>query len=276
MAAMHKLERSLGRSVGIPGQHGEGGTWGTLRSLGSEDSEGSYCSQQFTQVDRRVHTTAPASSLAITSKTPSAPAREKTGPVFGGQPLPKVFTFHTWWTESGKRQTMVMDYFTDTRLWRVKVDVPLPVHIYRRDGQLLEPHDLHVGARVDVLGRTVTLRQASLDARNWLDDQARALLRRKLALEAEVAKFAHVRFTHTQHLLPHDNGTALNPIHALGGKLNLRGLQQEVAALRETLSHYRPNVVVGDARDGEGDADKREHSDTNTHVNEDGNADVNI
>jgi len=76
--------------------------------------------------------------------------------------------------------------------------------------------------------------------------------------------------------LQHDNGTALNPIHALGGKLNLRGLQQEVAALRETLSHYRPNVVVGDARDGEGDADKREHSDTNTHVNEDGNADVNI
>ena len=59
--------------------------------------------------------------------------------------------------------------------------------------------DLHVGARVDVLGRTVTLRQASLDVITWLDDQARRLILKKQQLEEKLNKFCHTPYTTVQH-----------------------------------------------------------------------------
>jgi hypothetical protein len=110
----------------------------------------------------------------------------------------QVFSFTTWWNEKGTRQYMTMDYFPVMKTWRVQVDVPLAVNIYHRSGELLEPYDLHVGARVDCLGRVVTLHQASLDVLNWLDDQAQLLIKKKLELEDEVSKFIHVRKTTIQ------------------------------------------------------------------------------
>jgi hypothetical protein len=74
------------------------------------------------------------------------------------------------------------------------------VQIFRRStGELLDVWDLHVGARVDVLGRTVTLRQASLDTITWLDHQARRLIRRKQQLEHSLNKFCHTPYTAVQH-----------------------------------------------------------------------------
>jgi len=44
----------------------------------------------------------------------------------------QVFTFHTWWIEKAKRVDMVMDFYPERNLWRCRVDVPLPVQIFRR------------------------------------------------------------------------------------------------------------------------------------------------
>lgn len=56
---------------------------------------------------------------------------------------------------------MRMDFDTGTRTWEVCVDTPLRVTTSGADGRPLTELDLHVGARVHVLGRWVTLRQAT-------------------------------------------------------------------------------------------------------------------
>mmetsp|Transcript_35984 Transcript_35984/g.49961 ORF Transcript_35984/g.49961 Transcript_35984/m.49961 type:complete len:259 (+) Transcript_35984:117-893(+) len=200
----------------------------------------------FRVVERTPLTSGCGSLLRLGSGSIKEPKRKVSAPVFGRKPLPKIFSFTTWWNENGKRVHMLMDYFPETKTWRVKVDVPMSVNIYTREGNLLEPYDLHVGARLDVLGRVVTLRKASLDAITWLDDQARSLLKKKLQLETELGKFTHVPITTTEQVYQHESLTKLNPHYALGGTVNLRGLRDELVHLSDTLEKYRPSFPSTD------------------------------
>mmetsp|Transcript_20930 Transcript_20930/g.35071 ORF Transcript_20930/g.35071 Transcript_20930/m.35071 type:complete len:297 (-) Transcript_20930:69-959(-) len=203
--------------------------------------EGPFCSSALPAPHRKRITAGTDSCLVLPPPTDlPAPKRGTFGPVVGKRPMPQVFSFTTWWNEKGTRQYMTMDYFPEMKTWRVQVDVPLAVNIYHRSGELLEPYDLHVGARVDCLGRMVTLHQASLDVLNWLDDQAQVLIKKKLELEDEVSKFIHVRRTTIQQTSMKLNNFAANPVRAQGGRLNLRGLWNEVIYLQQELHFYRP------------------------------------
>jgi hypothetical protein len=54
---------------------------------------------------------------------------------------------------------------------------------------MLQPWDLYVGARLDVLGRPTTLMKASCETMTWLDRQAGLMMQRIKRLEADLAKF---------------------------------------------------------------------------------------
>jgi|EP01047_Picozoa_sp_COSAG01_P027276 hypothetical protein len=102
-----------------------------------------------------------------------------------------------------------------------------------QDGSSLEPWDLYVGARLDVLGRPTTLMKASCETMTWLDRQARLMLDKIKALEADLAKFQPLSLTITDH-----NSTLL-PHAPKGAKVCLRRLVQEIENLDAALAVYR-------------------------------------
>jgi hypothetical protein len=62
-------------------------------------------------------------------------------------------------------------------------------HIEGKHGPL-EAWDLHVGARINVLGRTTTLMQASGPTLDWLDYHCQRLQRASKALKKELKKYS--------------------------------------------------------------------------------------
>ena len=99
---------------------------------------------------------------------------------------------------------------------------------------VVQPWDLYVGARMDVLGRPTTLMKASCETMTWLDRQANMMMSRIKRLESELAKFQPLSLTVTDHtsvLLPHK---------PKGGKVCLRRLVQEIENLDAAHSVYRP------------------------------------
>ena len=95
-------------------------------------------------------------------------------------------------TGHGTKHTMTIFYFTMEQLFQIHIDdtpEPFTIAITRPDGSSLEPWDLYVGARLDVLGRPTTLMKASCETMTWLDRQAGLMMQRIKRLEADLAKF---------------------------------------------------------------------------------------
>eukprot|EP00227_Mantoniella_beaufortii_P020357 CAMPEP_0197582480 /NCGR_PEP_ID=MMETSP1326-20131121/5686_1 /TAXON_ID=1155430 /ORGANISM="Genus nov. species nov., Strain RCC2288" /LENGTH=371 /DNA_ID=CAMNT_0043146565 /DNA_START=265 /DNA_END=1376 /DNA_ORIENTATION=- len=208
--------------------------------------------------------------------------------------LPAVLHFESWWTESTQtgepfqgievarsqeRQYMVLQFHPATRTFWVqgkglathtdlseltpsrttplRYTAPMETTVLDRAGRPLEQWDLHVGAELKILGRTVTLRKCSGETMRWLDYQARRLLRTKIRAEKELSKFCFVSFAHPHHVGLHapldahvtkglarkDPYVAHQAHHTevpLGGLTHLRSLHNEVEYLIERLSQYRP------------------------------------
>jgi len=135
---------------------------------------------------------------------------------FAGADIPEVMEFESWWNEEGPsrldhppgpgtairqlnaqtghgtKHTMTIFYFSIEQLFQIHIDdtpEPFTIAITRPDGSSLEPWDLYVGARLDVLGRPTTLMKASCETMTWLDRQAGLMMQRIKRLEADLAKF---------------------------------------------------------------------------------------
>ncbi len=75
-------------------------------------------------------------------------------------PLPPSLNFDTWWNEAGQRVGVVVSYNTATGVCTASLNVNVDARIMPRHGQTsVEPWDLHVGAKLRLLGRTLTLRK---------------------------------------------------------------------------------------------------------------------
>jgi len=151
-----------------------------------------------------------------------------------GVSMPEVLQFESWWKEEGpstlrhppgsgtttrrlNAQTghgtshvMVIHYFPEEQLFQVHIDdtiEPFTLAVTRPDGTSLQAWDLHVGARLDILGRPTTLMKASCETTIWIDKQAKNMLKTIKTLEKEVSKFQPLSLmvtTHGSTLLPHD------------------------------------------------------------------------
>ena len=103
---------------------------------------------------------------------------------------------------------------------------------------LKQPHlqawDLHVGARLNVLGRPTTLMQANLLTQKWLEYHADRLTRVKLALGEQLRKYE-------THELPAAFGAAKR---RAVGSTDLRLLLNQIDGLQLRLGQYRPTLAA--------------------------------
>lgn len=160
----------------------------------------------------------------------------------------QILCFHSWWNETSlhgvTKKSMVHLYFSiPTRHFQVVLDDSDHVftisHIVGPGGRLLTAWDLHVGARIPVLGRLTTLMQTSLLTRQWLQLHEQKFLEIKRQLQSELVKYEL-----KDHGRPHKAGRieCVDP-HRLQSGCSLRQVLGEITALKRKLAGYRPDLV---------------------------------
>lgn len=160
----------------------------------------------------------------------------------------EIMCFHAWWTEvslqGAARKSMVHVYFSvPTRHFQVVLEDSENVftisHVVGPTGRLLTAWDLHVGARIMLLGRLTTLMQTSLLTRQWLALHEKKFQAIKLQLQTELAKYEL-----KSHGRPHQAGRieCADPHQSQFG-VSLRQLLGDIALLKRTLAVYRPDLV---------------------------------
>ena len=175
--------------------------------------------------------------------------------------IPDPLVFYSWWNEElathpdyttsgqgmGVRRNVKLHYLPLTdcfQLFTEDVKAALTLSIEHTDGTPVRPHELFVGATLDVLGRPMTLRSASAKTIAWVDAEAKRLLRRREALCAAIQKFQDVHkalesIGITQLYLNRQMDANTTAIPPDGGKANLARLTMEVHALEGLLQRYR-------------------------------------
>jgi hypothetical protein len=156
--------------------------------------------------------------------------------------VPEVMEFESWWNErGGLKRYMSIVFISAVGQFHVQCDdskVPLTVVVHDRHGRPKQPWDLHVGATVDILGRTTTLMAASMRTIHWLDVQARRLWVLKEQLEKRANKFrpkSHTALDYGAYktLANSSKGTSV------GGVVNVGKIAQVVNDLERELAQYQ-------------------------------------
>lgn len=193
-------------------------------------------------------------------------------------PVPSLrfMTFNSWWTEMGTKRYMELCFDLETELFQVILDKQVQVldcklsnnadyeslyqvidkdtkvmsmHLHEKLSgnqhaeSLRRPHlqcwDLHVGCRVNVLGRPTTLMQCNLVTGQWLEYHADRLGRIKHALEESLRKYETVPMAaaFTSQKARTGSGSRVK------GSTDLRTLMNQIEALAMQLETYRPNIA---------------------------------
>jgi len=205
----------------------------------------------------------------------------KTGLPKNPVPDLRFLTFNSWWTEMGTKRYMELCFDLETELFQVVLDKqvntldPKQVHaplyesvanVIDKDTKVMSMHlheklsgnqhaeslrrphlqawDLHVGCRINVLGRPTTLMQCNLVTGQWLEYHAERLMRIKRALEESLRKYETVPMAAAFASQKSKSG-------AVGkgkGTTDLRTLLNQIEALAMQLQTYRPNIALNLAR----------------------------
>jgi len=204
-------------------------------------------------------------------------------------PVPdlRFLTFNSWWTEMGTRRYMELCFDLETDFFQVVLDKNVNVldakmvnnsnyeslcKVVERDTKVMSMHlheklsgnqhaeslrrkhlecwDLHVGAKLNVLGRPTTLMQANLVTGKWLEYQSDRLLRIKYALEDSLRKYETVpmaaAFVSQKGM--NYNGSNGHGAHKGDGSTDLRTAINQIEALSMQLQRYRPAIAIGLAK----------------------------
>jgi hypothetical protein len=160
----------------------------------------------------------------------------------------EILCFTSWWTESalaGSKKVYLQLYFSiPTRHLQITLDDADDVftisHIVGSSGRIVSAWDLHVGARLQILGRWTTLMQPSLLTRQWLALHEKQFHTMKIELEKELLKY-ELQSGHTRKPLTGQLQCA-DPHKSVSG-VSLRKLLSEMDALKTRLAKYRPDVA---------------------------------
>ena len=191
-------------------------------------------------------------------------------------PVPglRFLTFYSWWMESGTKRYMEICFDLQSELFQLVLDktvtyLDLKVHynpLYESMGgvtaqdtkvlsmhlheklsgnqhaeSLRRPHlqgwDLHVGCRLNILGRPTTLMQCNLLTGKWLEYHADRLGRIKKSLVEMLRKYETVPVLAAVH------GQKRPPVRGNGkqGAVDLRLQLNQIDALQTRLARYRPS-----------------------------------
>jgi hypothetical protein len=167
-----------------------------------------------------------------------------------GVPDVEVMEFKSWWTEAksgfdrgSQRRYVELKFQMATGNFQVLLDRSDKMytlsHIQGLHGPL-QCWDLHVGARVNVLGRSTTLMQASGATLEWLEAHTKRLSKIKGQLEKEITKYD--RRMSKKFVKPARKATVARGGQKVGTTC-LRKLMQDVEVRRTALAKYRPKVA---------------------------------
>ncbi|KAG3204640.1 hypothetical protein PC128_g1778 [Phytophthora cactorum] len=164
----------------------------------------------------------------------------------------EILCFHCWWKETSlqgeTRQCCLRLYFSiPTRHFQVVLEDSPNVftisHVaHAVTGVPLSVWDLHEGARISVLGRPTTLRQASLLTRQWLEIHERRIRPVMEQLQKELAKY-ELRSHGRSAAAPASGRILCADPHRSRSGVSLRQLLDEIALLQTRLATYRPDLA---------------------------------
>jgi hypothetical protein len=159
----------------------------------------------------------------------------------------ELLHFRSWWWSQDEQLRRYIDIYHHLATGSFQVVVDGTERVFTlshlpalRSGRPLQGWDLHVGAKIDVLGRPTTLRQASLLTAQWLEAHRSRLRAVWQRLRAELTKYEAraARLT----------GAALER----PGAANLRVCLEDIKDLYDRLHAFRPKLaddIVGDTLD---------------------------
>jgi len=192
-------------------------------------------------------------------------------------PVPDLqfLTFYAWWTEMETKRYMEICFDMNTELFQVILDKDVQHlacdklynprteslrDVTAKDTKVMSMHlheklsgnqhaeslrrnhlchwDLHVGARLNILGRPTTLMQANLFTTKWLDYQAARLGAIKEALEDQLRKYETIPILAVFATKSSDKRKG-------GGSVDLRFLLNMIQGLIQRLARYRPSLAAG-------------------------------
>ncbi|POM74516.1 Hypothetical protein PHPALM_8515 [Phytophthora palmivora] len=164
----------------------------------------------------------------------------------------EILCFHCWWKETSllgeTRQCRLRLYFSiPTRHFQVVLEDSPNVftisHIaHAVTGNPLSVWDLHEGARLTILGRPTTLRQASLLTRQWLGVHERRLRPVMEQFKTELSKY-ELRSHGRSAVAPASGRIICADPHRSRSGVSLRQLLDEIALLQTKLATYRPDLA---------------------------------
>ena len=191
-------------------------------------------------------------------------------------PVPglRFLTFYSWWMESGTKRYMEICFDLQSELFQLVLDKTvvnldpkmqynplyesmgdvtaqdtkvMSMHLHEKLSgnqhaeSLRRPHlqgwDLHVGCRLNILGRPTTLMQCNLLTGKWLEYHADRLGRIKKSLAEMLRKYETVPVLAAIH------GQKRPPVRGGGkqGAVDLRLQLNQIDALQIRLARYRPS-----------------------------------
>lgn len=174
-----------------------------------------------------------------------------TAGVPSGLRAPVLLHFTTWWSEletlrkegadgsSFRRSRLSIAFNTVDNSCEVSLsgsdEVVLVQSISDSFGRARECWDLHLGAQVVILGRRVTLKQASVETCRWIDSCAGRFRKAQADLMEELVKYdlAAPKVQLRPGKPPSGTGDA-------SGSTNLRELLANIDKLRKRLCQFRP------------------------------------
>ena len=156
--------------------------------------------------------------------------------------VPEALEFESWWNERGMKRYMSIVFIPAVGQFHVQVDdskVPLTVAISDRRGRPLQAWDLHIGATIDILGRSTTLMAASMRTVQWIDGNARRLWKIKEALERRVDKFRPKSHAALDYGMFKPLARAKGGPATLGGNIHVGKIAQTVNDLETELAQFQ-------------------------------------
>jgi len=196
-------------------------------------------------------------------------------------PMPQLhfLTFQSWYVEMGTKRWMEICFDLETELFQVVLDKHVTVldpkhvnaplfdslksvtakeqrvmsmHLHEKLSgnqhaeSLRRPHlecwDLHVGAKLNILGRPTTLMQCNLDTGKWLGYHGERLRRIKMALEVNLTKYEPVPIISAFQTDKPSRG--IQNLNNPEGSTDLRQLLNQIEALQLQLARYRPAIAA--------------------------------
>ena len=174
----------------------------------------------------------------------------------------RLFTFRSWWHEGAedpddksngesvggrvKKQLLTILFNLEARTFEIQLENDRSVGLQglssltARGGEPVECWDLHVGAKLNMLGKPTTLMWADQETMRWIDYHSRRLRRVKKALETHLRKY---------QTRPLTSAVTFEKGAPFSGGTSLRALIEQIRQLRDTLGGFRPRLAHTLARD---------------------------